>query len=903
MLARLRSLWRNLIQRDTVDRDLDDEVRAVFDILVDEKVRGGLSLEQARRAATIELGRQHAITQQVREERAGATLDAVIKDVRYGARMLRANPGFTFVVVLSLAAGIGANSAIFSIANAMLLRTLPIPEPENVHVMRFESRLATTPRASFQFFDRLRAGYPERDGLAGMSRVARMRLPGDGGEPQSAAVQLVTGEFFGVLRTVPQLGRMLTPDDNRTMGAHPVTVISDAFWRRRFNAAADAVGRDITFNGVRFTIVGVGPPGFSGVWLESPVDAWIPVMMQFDVKYTQNFSAENADMLAPWIPQDGLRWLDVLARSSQPQQAEAALNATFRPLLLEQVDSITDVQQRAMTLDRRIVLRPFGMGFSNLREQFRTPLYALLGMMALLLLIACANTANLLLARATSRQREMAVRLSIGASRARIIGQLLIESVLLGALAALVGLAIAPLVSELLVRMTIGVETGPLPFSVGVDARVVLFTAAVTLLTSFLFGFAPAWRATDLSLSNALKSSGRSTHQGAKLSLSKMLVVGQVALSLALAVGAGLFARSFNNLITQPLGIEEQVLSVAISPSIGGYKVEELPSLYQRIIERVAAIPGVESATIAMCGVMTGCRSNSDGIQIAGYNPQPGEQVMFQENRVGPGYFTTVGMQMAAGRNFEAREIGSDAKIAIINETMARRYFKGRDPVGQRFGYDKPDELEIIGVVKDARVNTVREDVPPMVFFPLDSTPSYVGTMQVRAAGDPALAGAAIRRALNELEPRLPVSSVTTIATLAANTLRQERLIARLTTVVGVLALALASLGLYGLMAYAVKQRTAELGLRFALGAPRARVLWMVFRESLMLVGAGLLIGVPIVLVASRLLGPMLFDVNPNDPVVIAIAMVVLVAVGAWSGYLPAWRASRVDPLVALRED
>ena len=903
MLARLRSLWRNLTERDRVDRDLDDEVRAVFDILVDEKVRGGLSLEQARRAATIELGRQHAITQQVREERAGATLDAVIKDVRYGARMLRANPGFTLVVVLSLAAGIGANSAIFSIANAMLLRTLPIAEPENVHVMRFESRLPVTPRASYKFFDQLRSGFPTRDGLAGMSRVARMRLPGDGGEPQSAAVQLVTGEFFGVLRTVPQLGRMLTPDDNRAMGAHPVTVISDAFWRRRFNAAADAVGRDIAFNGIHFTIVGVAPPGFSGVWLESPVEAWIPVMMQYDVKYTQNFSAENADMLAPWIPQDGLRWLDVLTRTDQPQQAEAALNATFRPMLLEQVDRISDVQQRALTLDRRIVLQPFGMGFSNLREQFRTPLYALLGMMSLLLLIACANTANLLLARATSRQREMAVRLSIGASRGRIIGQLLIESVLLGTLAAAVGLAIAPLVSELLVRMTIGVETGPLPFSVGVDTRVVLFTAAVTLLTSFLFGFAPAWRATDLSLSTSLKSSGRSTHQGAKLSLSKMLVIGQVALSLALAVGAGLFARSFNNLVTQPLGVVDQVLSVAISPSIGGYKIEELPALYQRIIERVEAIPGVQSATIAMCGVMTGCRSNSDGIQISGYTAQPDEQVMFQENRVGPKYFTTVGMPIAAGRNFAEREVGSDAKIAIINETMARRYFKGRDPVGQRFGYDKPDELEIVGVVKDARVNTVREEVPPMVFFPLDASPSYVGTMQVRAAGDPVLAGATIRRALNEVEPRLPVSSVTTIATLAANTLRQERLIARLTTVVGVLALGLASLGLYGLMAYAVKQRTAELGLRFALGAPRGRVLWMVFRESLMLVGVGLLIGVPLVLAASRLIGSMLFEVNPNDPLVIAIATAVLVAVGAWSGYLPAWRASRVDPLVALRED
>ena len=903
MQARLRSVWRTLRHRDAVDRDLDDEVRAVFEILVDEKTRAGMSLERARRAATIELGREHAITQQVREARAGASLDAVIKDVRYGARMLRANPGFTAVVVLSLAAGIGANSAIFSIANAVLLKTLPIAEPENVHVMRFESRLPMTPRVSYIFFDQLRKGYPSPDGLAAMSRVSRMRLPNAGGDTPLAAVQLVSGEFFGVLRTVPQLGRLLTPDDNRAMGAHPVTVISDAFWRSRFNAAADAVGREVSFNGVPFTIVGVAPPGFSGVWLESPADAWIPLMMQADVKYTQNFSAENADFLKPWIPQDGMRWLDVLTRSGQPSQAEVALNAVFRPLVLAEVDRIADVQQRASMLDRRIVLEPFGMGFSNLRSQFRAPLFALLGMVALLLLIACANTANLLLARATSRQREMAVRLSIGASRGRIIGQLLIESLLLGALAAVVGLALAPLVSELLVRMTIGVESGPLPFSVGIDSRVVLFTVAITLVTSFLFGFAPAWRATDLSLATALKSSGRSTHHGARLGLSKLLVVGQVALSLFLAVGAGLFARSFNNLVTQPLGVEDQVLSVSINPSVGGYRLEELPSLYRRIIERVEALPGVQSATIAMCGVLTGCRSNSDGIQISGYVSQPGEQVMFQDNRVGPNYFATVGMTMASGRDFDPSEIGTNAAVAVINEAMARKYFNGRDPIGQRFGYDKPDELEIIGVVRDAKVNTVREPAFPMVFHKLDATPSYVGTMQVRATGDPTLVGAAIRRALNESEPRLPVDRVTTIATLAAATLRQERLIARLTTVVGILALALASLGLYGLMAYAVKQRTAELGVRFALGAPRPRVLWMVFRESLMLVAIGLLFGIPFVLATSRLIGPMLFDVNPNDPAVVLVAMAVLAAVGGWSGYLPAWRASRVDPLVALRED
>ena len=319
MLSRLRSLWRNLSHRDRVDRDLDDEVRAVFDILVDEKMRAGLSLEQARRAATLELGRDASITQQVREARAGASLDAVMKDVRYGARMLRANPGFTLVVVLSLAAGIGANSAIFSIANAMLLQTLPVPEPE--HLLRralpvapadHAARLVSVLRAAAR-----RVSHARRAGGDEPRRAHAARR--SDGEPQSAAVQLVTGEFFGVLRLAPQLGRVLTPDDNRTLGGHPVAVISDAFWRRRFNAAADAIGRDITFNGVHFTIVGVAPPGFTGVWLESPVDAWIPVMMQADVKYTQNFSAdERRTSLKPWIPQDGLRWLDCLtARRSR----------------------------------------------------------------------------------------------------------------------------------------------------------------------------------------------------------------------------------------------------------------------------------------------------------------------------------------------------------------------------------------------------------------------------------------------------------------------------------------------------------------------------------------------------------------------------------------------------------
>ena len=732
MLARLASLWRNLRNRDRVDRDLDEEVRAVFDMLVDEKRRAGLTRDQARRAATLELGRVEGITQQVREERAGAFIDALIKDVRYGARMLRANPGFTTVVVLSLAIGIGANSALFSVANALLLRALPVPQPEQLHLVRFQSRLPVAPRFSYPLFEQLRAGFPSPTGIAAMSRVARMRTRIASGEPEASNVQLVSGEFFEVLRLQPQLGRLLSPEDNAAMGGHPVSVISDLYWKRRFGGTPDVLGRELTLNGAAVTIVGVAPPGFTGAWLESPVEVWVPAMMQADVRYNQNFSAESTDFTKPWIPQERLRWLELVVRAERQDGREsAALNAVFRPVLLKDVDRIGNLDERKLALDRHLILGPFAHGSSTLRAQFRAPLFALMAMVGLLLLIACANTANLLLARAASRQREMAVRLSIGASRARVITQLLVESVLLASLAAVVGLALAPLASEFLVRMTIGVQSGPLPFSVGVDQRVVIFTAGVTLMTSLLFGLAPARRATDLSLSEALKAGGRSTHFGARMNLSKALVIAQVTLSLVLAVGAGVFARSFGNLASLPLGLEPQVLWAPISPNIGGYTEAELPALYARVLARAEALPGVDSATIAMCGVMTGCRSSADGVVIAGYTSQPGEQVLLQENRVGPRYFETIGMQIVAGRNFDARDIGSDRQIAIVNEAMVRKYFKGRDPLGQRFGGDKPD-VEIVGVVADARVNSVREAAAPMVFYPLDSTPGYVGSMHVR---------------------------------------------------------------------------------------------------------------------------------------------------------------------------
>ena len=901
MFHRLASLWRNLRHRDQVDRNLDDEVRAVYDILVDEKIRGGLSPVEARRAATLELGRVDAITQQVREERTGALLDALIGDARYGARMLVANPGFTAVVVVSLAVGIGANSAMFSVANALLLQSLPVPGPDTLHTARFAAAVPVPQQVSYPFFEEVRAALPLPGAVTAISRVMRVQAR-TGADTSMVNMQLVSGEFFDTMRLRTATGRLFNADDNRTVGAHPVAVIADDFGQRRFGGDPDIVGRELALNGARFTIIGVAPPRFRGVWLESPVDAWIPLAMQADVRYIGNFSATNPNLDQPWMPQDGIRWLELLVRAERIDGTEAsALNATLRPHLLDDADEVTDPERRRALLQQDIVLEPFGRGASSLRDRFRAPLFFLITMVAVLLLVACVNTANLMLARAASRQREMAVRFALGAARRRVISQLLVESLLISALAAAAGLAIAPLAGELLVRMTMGVETGPLPFAVSIDARVLAFTTLLALCSAVLSGLAPAWRASDPALAGTLRDHARSLRSGAKLNLQKGLVIAQVALSLVLVASSALFLRSVNNLALVPLGFDAgHVVSASINPRIGGYAPEALGALYQRVLDRLRALPGVQAAAVGTCGLMTGCRSSAHGILIEGYSPQPGEDVSVQENHVSPDYLRAAGISMVAGRQFSATDAGS--AVAIINESFARRYFGSRDPIGQRIGRDVLD-TEIIGVANDARVNSVREAVGPMLLFPLADPAPYVGSLLVRTNDAPTSLVDTMRQAVVEIEPNLPIDRVSTVASLASATYRQERLVARLTTGLGLIALGLACLGLYGLMSYAVKQRTAELAIRFALGAPRPRVLWMVFRESLTLMLAGLAVGMPIIMLASRLVSAMLFEVDATDPIIIGGAMGVLLIVGATSSYVPSWRASRVDPLVALRND
>lgn len=904
VLARLTSLWRNLVHRGRVERDLDDEMRTTLTLLVDEHLAAGVAPEEAERRARATLGAVEPVKEHVRDVRAGAQVEAVTKDVLYALRMLLANPGFTLVAVLSLGVGIGANSALFAVADALVWRTLPVPAPDQLHAVRIDSPLPAPQRFSSPLVDDLRRALPDPNGLAAMSRVARGRIEIDGGEPEPASIQLVSGDYFHVFGVPAALGRTISADDDSPGRARPVAVVSQAFWRRRLGSRPDILGRELTFNGAKVTLVGVAADGFAGPWLESPVDAWVPTAMQVDLHYAQNFSAESdTDPNQPWRTQRGISWLELVLRASRPDGAEAAaLNAAFRPQLLESASHTMDDQQRRRFLGRRLVLQPYAHGSSNLRDRFRAPMFALMAMTAVLLLIACANTANLLLARASSRQREMAVRLSIGASRGRVIRQLLTESLMLGLVAAVVGVALAPIASDVLVRMTMGVDAGPLPFAVGIDGRVLAYTAALSLLTSTLFGLAPAWRATDLTVADALKSTSRNVQGGGRGRLTRALVVAQVALSLLLVVGAGLFLRSLQNLAALPLGFaSEHVVSASIDPVLGGYRPGHLDALHARLIASAERLPGVQSASVAMCGLLSNCRSSTGGVHIEGYETQPGEDVTIQENYVGPKYFETVGMTLVEGRTFLERERTHPETVAIINEAAARRYFEGRSPIGRRFGEDQAT-IEIVGVVRDARVNTVREVVPPMAFYPLE--PAIVtSTLDVRASGDPRALVESLRKAITAVDPRLPVERISVLADRAGTSLRQERLIARLTTVLGALALGLACLGLYGVLSYGVKQRTAELGIRFALGASRPAVLWAVLRESLVLVLAGAAIGVPLVLAMSQAIGALLYDVSARNPFTLAVSVGVLLVVGASAGYLPAWRASRIDPLIALRND
>lgn len=837
-------------------------------------------------------------------------------DLRYGARLLWRSPGFASVAVLSLGLGIGGATAVFSLVNAIVLRTLPVPNAQQL----FQARTETPGRDYGQLFSAPTFEHA-RDELAARgagelfaaTSVAGMQLQPDGESIGSRGnVQLVSGEYFKGLRQQPQLGRLLESSDNRTVGAHPLTVISDGYWRHHFGAAPDAVGRPITINGTSFTVIGVTRPGFFGTTLSLRApDAWIPYMMQPVVRYSQNASNSNtADPRKPWPPQPEMAWLNVFARVPGGRAgAEAAMTTVVQRDNDAVLPTDATADDRSGIRQQRVLLSDASTGLSSLRDTVSQPLFVLLAMVGVLLAIACGNVAGLLLSRAAGRAREMAIRQSIGAGRLRLIRQMLAESVLLAAAAGFVGFTFAIWAREglLALMVNVGSSTAPLDLNTGLDWRVLGFSLAISALTGIGCGVLPAIRGTRVPLAEAMKQDGRgAVGEGGRrgMLVGKALVAVQMAFCLLLLVVAGLFTRSLRVLTQTDIGFDlGDVLTVRVDVRGAGYAAGERQALYRRIVESLQAVPGVASTSMSANGPLWGSQRISS-LSVEGYTPGRDERLRTNEEVVTDRYFDTVGLKILEGRSFRAEDRAPGAHNTIINTTMARRFFKGQSAIGRRWDYGDAigkDSRVIVGVVEDAKYVDLKNAPPNMAYQLTDASPDDVlSDIEVRTSGSPAALAPTVREALSRIEPRLPVVEVVPLADRLARGVTQDRMVARLTSMFGALALLLASLGLYGTISYGVSRRVAELGLRMALGADRSIVLRMVLREAMMLVVVGAAIGVPLAFIAARSLGALLFNVGAADPMSFLSGAAMLLAVAAVAAYLPAYRASKIEPMVAL---
>jgi predicted permease len=829
-------------------------------------------------------------------------------DVRYGGRLLRRTPGFTFVAVASLALGIAGAATVFSLVNAIVLKPLPVPNPYELHAVQVATQQSQRPRISAPLFEDMRAALSGRADACAAAAVSAMQLwPSGSGAPERGRVQLVSGNYFDVLGQHPHLGRLLLDSDN-SADAGQVAVISDAYWRRRFDSSPSAVGTALGINGVPFTIVGVAPAGFFGttVGVRTP-DAWIPFVMQPTVHYAGNVSNSNGDSSKPWTPQREISWLNVFVRVPRREAAASVASAIS---VVVQRDAMTLLPQGATEQSRqqarasRATLDSASGGVSTLRRDTSTPLLVLLAMVGVLLAIACGNVAGLLLSRAASRAREVAIRASIGAGRSRILRQFLAESLLLGVGAGVVGLALAVWLHDPLLKLFVPGAT-TIDLDTGVDWRVLGFVIGVSVATGIAAGLAPAIRGSRVALADSLKQHSRGAGTGRRaLMTGRALVAAQIAFSLLLLIVAGLFGRSLQSLARTDVGFERDHLLVAgLDVRGAGYAPSERLALYDRVLDRLRRVPGVESVGLSENGPMNNSAWRSS-MAIEGYTPRPGESLVTNEEVVAGDYFKAVGLQLLQGRLFDASDRHPDTRSTIINATMARRYFPGQSAIGKRWSYGDPIDaaaFTIVGVVEDARYLNVREPPPTMAYHPAEfDTREVLADVEMRTSSAPGALVQAVRAALTEMEPRLPVIEIVPFEERVSRDLSQDRLVAELASAFGTLALALACLGLYGTISYGISRRVAELGLRMALGADRGTVLRMIMKEALVLVALGGLVGLPLAFAAARSVAAMLYGVPPADVVSFAAGSAILAAVAAGSAYVPAYRASRISPMAAL---
>ncbi len=860
------------------------------------------------------------------------------RDLRYAFRGLARSPLFTGVALLSIALGIGANTAIFTLVDQVLLRQLPVTDPDQLVLFNgprnHYGNNSGGNMLSFPMYEDFRDNFVDRGNTPALPRVsqtvpnpaptpkifsgmfARRPVPmnvGVNGQTERVSGELVSGTYFQVLGVRAALGRVIMPDDDKTRADGYVAVLSYDYWRNRFGGDPGVVGQKLTIDNYSFTIVGVSQAGFDGLDIGSVPSVRVPVMLK-------------AQMTPNWDDVDNRRsrWVNVFGRLKPGvtrDQALAAIQPFFHGLLEQEVQmpffSNTTAYTRDQFLKGAVSLLPAAQGRSPIRQQLADPLKILFYIVGGVLLIACANVASLLIARASARQKEIAVRLALGASRGRIVGQLLVESVMLAAVGGLLGLAVASWTTRVLLGFLPATGT-PHVISGSIDYRILVFNFALSLLTGLLFGLVPALRSTRPGVAPTLKDQVGAVGGGSGgVRLRKALVIAQVTVSVLLLIGAGLFIRSLRNLRLLDLGLKtENLIAFNVSPTLSGYTPVRTKQFDKQLLDRVTSLPGVTSMAFAQIGLLEGNEWDSS-MSVAGYEHKPGENMNPFCNAVSPGYFKTMGIPLLAGRDFDDRDVRYEApnpddnapppyKVAIVNESYAKQYFGGRSPIGRHIGFGlnpgTKTPIEIIGVVRDAKYTGVRDDIPRQVFFAFMENDFAGGAvMYVRTARQPDAAFGSIRQVMRQLDSNIPMYNVRTLESQADQSLLNERLIATLSTAFGLLATLLAVIGLYGVMAYTVARRTREIGVRMALGAVAGDVVWLVMREVLVLVGSGLTLGLAGAWALSRLVGSQLYGVTANDPATIAGAAGILAAIALLAGYVPALRATRVNPVLALR--
>jgi predicted permease len=843
----------------------------------------------------------------------------MLKDLRHAIRVLSQAKGWTAVVVISLALGIGANTAMFSNINGLLIKTVPVKNPGNLVKLRYAGRndmvtsssdygfsgkdasgrdIRTT--FSYPMFQQFLVDNRTMDDLFACAPYGTVNVAVNG-QADIANAFISTGNYYQALGVSARPGRTILPSDDRP-GAPPVAVVSSKYWQSRFAGAADIVGKVIRVNNVPVTIVGVIEPVFTGIQraITNPPDIAVPLALD------SQLSPDSGDGGKPRLSQGTYWWLQVMGRlkpGATVEQVQGNLEGVFQQTAragLDQYFAGLSETERATSSNRNRTQMPHLIASSGSRGVYEVntnelrSVTILTVVVALVLLIVCANVANLLLSRATTRQKEISVRLSLGATRGRLIRMLLTESLVLAFIGGALGIAVGYWGKQLLPG-TSG-QLAP------IDWRVLTFVLAVTTLTGVIFGIAPALRSTSLNVSSALKESGRSVI-GSRSILSKALLVVQVALSLMLLIGAGLFLRTLQNLRNVNVGFNPLNLAIfRVNPTLNGYDEKRIPQLYIDMMQRLGSVPGVRSVALSNPIMLSGS-VNSTSIFVQGRVYGPDQHDSINRVVISPNFFAAMEIPLLTGRAFNDRDTETAPKVVVINDAAARKYFPNENPIGHRFGQsvETSGQLEIVGVLRDTKYDSVRDPAPPTMYQSYAQTRVRGASFAVRTANDPVTQMASIREAMRQIDPNLPLTNVTTQVEQIETRFVQERVFAQAYSLFGGLAVLLASIGLFGLMSYSVARRTNEIGIRMALGARGGDVLRLVMRESMILVVAGVVIGLAAAFAAGQLVATLLFGLSPTDALTIGAATVLMLIVSAVAGYLPARRASRVDPMVALR--